>query len=208
MAVSKELKNKVQSEISGLLVKYGNDVDFSVLYKKYTDQVPQSTFYRWTKAIHASGVPAQKAIRTAKKRANRKSAKKKTATKKYLARAAAAEVVEALPLAPDASIITGLTLNQMSEKLSTCMNELESLMAHAKNSEGKIRNARLLMQAIEGTRRTIDSSTRLMEMLWDIRRTEQFHKAIFNRLKERDPAFVELILTDLRQINKDWGIQV
>ncbi len=208
MAASKELKEQAQKEISALLEKYGKDGDFGTLYKKYSDEVPKSTFYRWVRSISASGVPAQKALRKAKKRVVRKAKKKNIKTKPELSLVVSQEVVEVLPMVPDASDIAGVSLTEMSRKLSWCMSELERIIEYSKSKDGSIRNAKMMMQAIEGIRRTIDSTTRLMEMLWDIRRTEQFHTAIFNRLKARDPEFVELILADLKQINADWGIQL
>lgn len=208
MAVSKELKEQAKKDIFDLLEKYGRDGDLPGLYLKYKDDIPKSTFYRWIRDVHASGAPVQKALRKAKKRVAKKARKKGIKEKADIVVEVAGEVVDALPVVPDAEDIAGVGLTEMSRKLAFCMTELERIIEYSKNAEGKIRNAKMMMQAIEGLRRTIDSTTRLMEMLWDIRRTEQFHKAIFNRLRERDPEFVELVLADLKQINADWGIQI
>ena len=207
MAVNKELRAEVQTEIAHLLEKYGRNYNFGDLYRKYEGRITQTSFYRWVKQIDDSGIPAQKAIRKAKKRVARKAKKKNIKTKPALAAEVATEVVEVLPAIPDASDIAGVSLTEMSRKLGWCMSELEKIIEFTKRKDGGIRNPKMQMQAIEGLRRTIDSTTRLMEMLWDIRRTEQFHRAIFNRLKERDPEFIELILTDLKQISKDWGFE-
>ncbi len=208
MAASKELRNQVKQEISALLEKYGKGYDFSGLYKRYSEQIPKTTFYRWVRVINGSGVPAQKALRKARKRAAHKAKKQGIADKPALATEVAEEVIKVLPLVPDASDIVDVSLTEMGRKLGWCMAELEKIIEYSKSKDGKIRNAKMQMQAIEGLRRTIDSATRLMDLIWDIRRTEQFHRAIFNRLRERDPELVELILGDLKRLNADWGIQL
>ena len=208
MAVNKELRAEVQAEIARLLEKYGRNYNFGDLYRKYEGQITQTTFYRWVKQIDDSGIPAQKAIRKAKKRVARKAKKRGITDKPALSTEVATEVVEVLPAIPDASDIAGVSLTDMSRKLGWCMSELEKIIEFTKRKDGGIRNPKMQMQAIEGLRRTIDSTTRLMEMLWDIRRTEQFQQAIFNRLRERDPELVELILADLKRLNADWGIQL
>ncbi|HFE38744.1 MAG TPA: hypothetical protein ENK06_10075 [Gammaproteobacteria bacterium] len=208
MAADKALRDEIQAEIAHLLEKYGRNYNFGDLYRKHKDQVAHTTFYRWVKQIDDSGIPAQKAIRKAKKRVARKAKKRGITDKPALVAEVATEVVEVLPAIPDASDIAGVSLTDMSHKLGWCMSELENIIEFTKRKDGGIRNPKMQMQAIEGLRRTIDSTTRLMEMLWDIRRTEQFHRAIFNRLSERDPELVELILADLTQLNADWGIQL
>lgn len=208
MAVPKPLKQKIQSEINDLLVKYGRDHDFGPVYKKYANEVAKSTFYWWVKSINDSGIPAQKAIRTAKKRAKRKAVRKKAVTKKALKKVVVAEVIEVLPALPDSTDTVGCSLIEMGQKLNTCMEEMEALMKHSKNDKGGIRNTRLLLQATEGLRRTIDSAAKLRESIWDVRRAELFMTALLNRLRHRDPEFIELVLGDIKQVNKDWGISV
>ena len=208
MAVNKALRAEVQAEIARLLEKYGRNYNFGDLYRKYEGRITQTTFYRWVKQIDDSGIPAQKAIRKAKKRVARKAKKRGITDKPALATEVATEVVEVLPAIPDASDIAGVSLTDMSRKLGWCMSELEKIIEFTKRKDGGIRNPKMQMQAIEGLRKTVDSVTRLMDLIWDIRRSQQFHQTIFNRLRERDPELVELILADLKRLNADWGIQL
>ena len=45
-------------------------------------------------------------------------------------------------------------------------------------------------------------STQLMEA----QKVDQFHRAILNRLKDRDPHLVEYILEDLEKLNAEWSV--
>ena len=206
MAVSKKVKTTCQDEIFALLEKYGKNADFASLYRKYSNDIPQSTFYRWVKKTHDSGIPARRAIKKARRRVKRKARDKGITDKSQLADTVSAEVVEVLPILPVSSDIVGISLLEAGKKLNNCIIEMESVIAYAKKEDGSIRNVRLLLQGAEGLRRTIDSAAKLSEALWDVRRTEQFFTALFNQLRHRDPELIELVLSDLKQINKDWGL--
>jgi len=204
MAVSNETRSEVQDRISRLLEQYGKDYNFTLLLAEYPD-VAKPTFYRWVNKIHSSGVPGQNAIRKARKRVKHKTKKEDIKT---VHQQAALAVVEQLPTPPTVHETHGMSLDQVAVELNRCIDNANKVVEYAKREDGQVRNAKLLLTASEHLRRTIETSARLMEMLWDIKRTEQFHQAIFRRLKERDPAFVELILNDLKQLNIDWGIDV
>ena len=204
MAVGNDTRDEVQARIAKLLEQYGKDYNFTLLLAEYPD-VPKPTFYRWINKIHSSGVPGQNAMRKARKRVKRKAKKDNI---QAVHQQVAVEVIEHLPATPTVQETHGMSLEQVALELNRCIENANKVVEYAKREDGKVRNAKLLLTASEHLRRTIETSARLMEMLWDIKRTEQFHQAIFRRLKERDPAFVELILSDLKQLNIDWGIDV
>ena len=89
--------------------------------------------------------------------------------------------------------------------LKECLADAEKLKAHALTDEGKIRNAKLLLQSSEHVRRTLETAARLQDSLIEVARVGQFHRAIFEMLREESPAFAERVVIRLRQLNVQWG---
>lgn len=206
MAVSKERKAQAHQEIFDLLEKYGKTYDFGPTYKNYADEVPRSTFYRWVRAIEATGAPIQKAMRKAKKRVKTKSKKHNTTDKKELSKIIAKEAIEVMPIVPDAKTIIGVSLEEMNLKLADCIREMDAVIGHSKTADGKIKNPRLLVQGVEVMRRIIDSSNKLIASSWERKRMQQYLDILFSLLEEVDPVVATEFVARLKQKNIDMGV--
>lgn len=162
----------------------------------------RSTIYRWVDVILASGKPGQHIAKAVER-----AAAARAATTPDPAVAAAGEVIERLPAVVrlDEMVRTEGTVPAI-ERLQKCIQIAEKVISHAETPEGAVRNARLLLQASEHLRRTIDSCVRLQEAVMEVSQVERFHQAIFDMLREESPTFAEKVLIQLRQLNVQWGV--
>jgi len=91
-------------------------------------------------------------------------------------------------------------------RIQSCIQHAEKIVAYCEMDDGKIRNPKLYLIASRHILEAMKAAANISHQLMDAQRLEQFHQAIFNRLKERDPVLVEQILDDLDQLNREWGV--
>lgn len=189
-----------------LLERYGTNYDWTELRAKYPS-VSKPTFYRWLKKLHTSGVPAQNALRKARKQVKRaaKRAGSVGAANEKMAR----QLHDQLPVAPSVEDLCRVSMPELIACIKECIDDAQRLKRHAQAADGdKIRNARLYLNASEQLRKCIETATRLSETMYEIQRVETLFNVFFERVKSRDPEVVKLILEDLRRLNCELGIQV
>lgn len=215
--IDPERRKKVKAKIFAVLERQGykaTGFTWAEMMEKYPD-IPKPTFYRWVKTLHERGAPAQNAIRQARKRRSRSAERKARQQSEYRARRdkdknleAVAENLPVIPDIQDPETARNYSITDLLDRLGGCVTRAELLEQHALGDDGKVRNAKLLLQASEHMRKTADTIAKLHAMLWDVQRTEMLHRAIFRHLSRRDPTLVRDILADLRAVNMEFGIRV
>lgn len=180
-------------------------------------EVATTTFYRYVALVKKHGVPPP----SPKQRGNARETKRQL---KIKARAPPKETIpleeevavadaEVLPLRllegtiPTLNEVMGFGLFDVARKLEKCIATAERVMEVC-TKDDSISNPDLLLRASNHLRQSVESSAKIMEMAWDVKRTEAFHYAIFRRIKDRDPELVKLILEDLRAVSLEMGMVV
>ncbi len=200
--VSRETKQAVQKRISDALTQFGRRYDFAEILGDYPE-IPKSTFYRWVRQIEASGVPA----------ANAKAAITKAVCADIAAFGSEETVINGdieaisgrLPSEVHPGNLTGLQICEIAKRLHDCIKSADKIQKYALTSNGEVRNPKLLLLSSEHIRKTIETASKVTSQLFNFQATEQFHKAIFDRLGERDPTFVRQVLDDLTALNNSWA---
>lgn len=216
--LSKQDTKRLVMEAIAAQLRDGSGESWDALRATFSG-VATTTFYRYVALVKQHGVP----VLNPKQRANERQAKRKARSKPpalaiengEVTSGAAQKVThaEVLPLRPVDSTRLGLNevmgfgLFDVARKLDACITTAEKVMATCNTKEG-ITNPDLLLRASTHLRQSVETSAKLMEMVWDIRRTEAFHYAIFTRLKGRDPELVKLILEDMRAVSVEMGMVV
>jgi hypothetical protein len=197
----KYLKNNAFQDITDIIVTNGGSAkQFRALRDEKYSGVPESTWYRWVRTVKDSGVTAKlSALRVKRKAGGR-------ATANDVDASVAKEAVKHLPVkvTPDDIIPSGFL--KVMDQIQLCMLRAEKVVQHCEADSGKIRNPKLYLQASRHILDAMKTASYISNQLMEAQRVEQFHQAILNRLKERDPIFVEEILEDLERLNQEWGI--
>lgn len=200
MSVDRETKEAAQRDIVQALQNHGTDYDWTFLRAKYPE-VPKPTFYRWVQKVQGSGAYVAAAAKEIKKTAPRR-AKKATQNAEKLA----ARVVDQLPPAIRPEDVASTGFISVAEKINQCMQHADKVLALCEVEDGRIRNPKLYLQASKHMLSAMETAAKITAVLMDANRLEQFHRAIFERLRYRDPEVVALILEDLQALNAQWGI--
>jgi hypothetical protein len=165
----------------------------------------QATLYRWTKAIIASGKPAEHLKGKVKAAAKRRA--KRTADP---ASEAAREVVKALPAPLDVAAAIAPAAPETGvpflDELKGCLARGHKMVDHSLAEDGKLRNAKVFLQGSEHIRRTIETIARVQDGLLQTNQIKRYHQVMFDALRRESPEVVERILIQLRQLNLAWSV--
>jgi hypothetical protein len=91
------------------------------------------------------------------------------------------------------------------EKLHDCIKTAEDVLAHAKTPEGKVRNSKLMLQAAENLRRSIETGSKIAEMLVRADKIEQFNRAVIEEIAKVSPELAEQVALRLSQLASSWA---
>ena len=160
----------------------------------------QATLYRWIDQILASGSPEQHLARVVEMAAADRVAKEASP-----GAGVAAEVRSKLPATVKIEHIATAGVVPVIDRLNTCLAASEQLMAHARNDEGKVRNARLLLAASEHLRRCIDTAARITDTLMRADKIERYHSALIEEIAAESPSTAERILLRISRLTAAWG---
>lgn len=201
---NRELQAEVEAAVLAELERVGPaDFNRAEIFRQFEDRnVARSTVYRWVDGVLKSGRGGAHLTKVVKK-----AAEKRAKRSPDPAADAAREVVEeVLPPIPKPTDFGGAGVVPMVDRLSACIKVAEELMAHARTEDGKPRNAKLLLNASDHLRRSVETVVRLQEAMMQVMHVERFHEAVFQVLREEKPELVERVLLRLRQINAQYGM--
>jgi hypothetical protein len=116
----------------------------------------------------------------------------------------AAEVVEKLPVRVSIADVSGTSIPLLS-KIQTVIADVDAVVVYAKTADGKIRNARLLLQASDTLRRAFETALKLAEAMHEVDQVDRFHTIILEEIGELSPDTAEAILQRVGQISAEWG---
>ncbi len=206
MAVSSEIKARAFKAIALEIERVGTLSDRRALHAPFSNDVPESTFYRWCDAVLKSGAPVEKASRKIKRSAvARKSAPKPTREQR---KQAVVELDAELPAVVTLADLQTDGFAGVASRIDSCINHAERVLKACEKDDGRIVNPKLYLQASTHILRSMDTASRVVGMLMDAERTRKYNEIMLRRIAARDPEVVRLILADMRALNEQLGVSI
>jgi hypothetical protein len=168
--------------------------------------VHRASLYRWYDEYLESGKPGQhitKQVRAAVQARAERAAEAGTDVMDE----AAAELQAMLPdvLRPEDLIGGADTAIDIMAKLRTIIAGFEQLVAHSKTTDGKIRNARLLIASLAELRKTLETAVRFHEAMFEVSQVERMHEAMIAEIRMESAELAERVLRRMAKLAAAWG---
>jgi hypothetical protein len=200
---ARELRAELETAMLGEAEHVGPDgFDRAAVVSRFMDRgVSRPTIFRWAAEIVNSGRLGQHVTRKIREAAEERASRSADA-----ARDAAEEVMAKLPptmTVGDMVSSPGRTIDVI-ERLKQCIAVADQVIKYARTDSGGVRNSRLLIQASEHLRRSLDTAARLQRAIYEMGEVEKFHQAIFDIIKEEAPEAAERLLMRLEQNCAAW----
>lgn len=159
----------------------------------------RSTLYRWVAELLASGRPGQRLASKV-----REAAAERAARTPDPAAEVAAEVAAKLPAPVRVDEVVGTGPIPVIDHLRKCTKAADDVIAYARTTEGRVRNAKLLLTASEHMRRTIETAARLYEAMRSVNQVDAFHAAIIEEIARESPEVAGRILERVAVLSNQW----
>ena len=174
----------------------------AAVVQRFVDRgLKRSTTYRWLDAAEKSGLLGQQ-VGEALRQRTPLAAEDPDPTGDI---AAANQMLAKLPQIANFGDITGQEPIRFADALRECITAARDIMRHARDSEGKVRVPKTLMQGSDLLRRSIETASRILEKVHEIQRVEQFHKIIIEEIRTVDAEAAMRILERIDVISREWG---
>lgn len=85
----------------------------------------------------------------------------------------------------------------MLAHLQRCIADVEAVRNVALHPDGRVRNARLMLQAAEALRKSLETALRLQQAMADLASLEKFHRAIIDVITKESPELAQRVLRRL-----------
>lgn len=169
--------------------KHGDNFERSALVQDFVDRgVSQSTCYRWVDAILTRGRVQR-----------RQPAISPVVAHVALPADPAVEIAAKLPAVPSADDVATLGLLPVLQLLRESIEIAQDLIKHSRGSDGKVRNARLMLAGSEHLRRAVETAAKLNDTVAAQQEMQQFHRVVLEEVGLEAPALQERILRRIRR---------
>jgi hypothetical protein len=187
---SHPLRFEFETALLAYIQSKGEDFERSALVQSYVDRgVSQSTVYRWVDTVLANMAV---------------SPSKASATPQRTLGAPAVDdhplVVEKLPPLPEVDGVGSDNLIPVMDLLRDCVEQARNLMEHARNPDGTIRNARLLLHGSQYLVRAAETGAKLNATIGAQQEMEQFQAVLMEEVSTEVPEVQQRILIRLRRV--------
>ena len=90
------------------------------------------------------------------------------------------------------------------ERLQTCLAAAERVLAYASTEDGKVRNAKLTLQASEHLRRCLDTAARISDTIARAETIGEFNQAVVDAVVDEVPEAADRILARIERTARLW----
>lgn len=204
MPTDSGLRAEVEDAVLAELARVGRvALDKAAIVKRFADRgASRATLYRWVEGPLASGEGGQHVARSIRQAAEARAREPDPPA----AVAAAAEATLPVVVRPDDIASSGTIA--VIDRLVRCIEVAEQVIQYARNPDGTVRSARMLLAASDHMRRNLETANRLQESLRQVAEMDRFHRAIVGVVEEvarEHPEIGELIVTRLAALAGQWG---
>jgi hypothetical protein len=196
------LRAEVEAAVLADITKLGPD-QFSKadVVRRFMERgASRATLFNWVNAVLDSGKPGQHVARIVKEAAKARAARTPEPAKEV-----AGEIATMLPVrvSVDEVVKGGGTL-KVIDKLNSIVADLDALVLYAKNPEGGIRNARLLLAASRELRGCVETGLKLYQAMREVGQVDRLQEAMLDEIEKLSPETAEAIYRRMDQIASQW----
>jgi hypothetical protein len=196
------LRAEVEAAVLADITKLGPD-QFSKadVVRRFMERgASRATLFNWVNAVLDSGKPGQHVARIVKEAAKARAARTPEPAKEV-----AGEIATMLPVrvSVDEVVKGGGTL-KVIDKLNSIVADLDALVLDAKNPEGGIRNARLLLAASRELRGCVETGLKLYQAMREVGQVDRLQEAMLDEIEKLSPETAEAIYRRMDQIASQW----
>ncbi len=155
----------------------------------------RASLFRWAQDLFDSGRAAA-AIEQVVRRAGEEEALRSEDPAADAGRAITAMLPR--PVTPDDIIGRG-ALDAIAY-IRQCIQTALDVAEHARGPDGRPRNPRLLLQATDSLRKTLETATRLQHAMRDLQSIEEFHRHVLAEVAKESPDTVRRIVRRLERL--------
>jgi hypothetical protein len=197
-----ELRSEIEVAVTEEMKKLG-PTGFSkdAIVKRFLNRgTTRSSIYRWVNAALATGRPGQAASRAIKEaaaiRVARASGSGNDVTR---------EIAAHMPMVVRLEDATGTATVKVIAELGMVITDLEALVAHAKDSDGRIRDPFLILRASDRIRACLETALKIYRATRDVDNVDKLHAAIIEEIAREAPETAERILRRVRTLAAQWA---
>lgn len=200
----KALQAEVEAAVIAELKRVGpEELNKAELARRFEGRGPsRATLYRWIDGPLKSGAAGQELVREVKAAAQERA--KAPDPPKAAVQAAAPR----LPAVVTVDDVASSGVIPVIERLTTCIGVADQVITYARNADGTVRSAKILLAASEHMRRSLETAAKLQQAIAATARVDEFHGAVLELLEgvARDhPEAAEAIISRLGQLSARWG---
>lgn len=199
MSGAASLRQDFEAALLAEIERVGIDaLDRGAVVRRFASpEASQRTLYRWCADLVDSGRAGQHlaAVLTA-------AAAARAARSAAPAADAAREAVAAMPTIATPATIVGTSPVGLVENLGEAIRCVNQVMTHARDAEGKVRNAKLLLTASGTLSRCLDTAIRLYAAMHQHSALEAFHASVLAEVAAESPATAERIVARLKRLGE------
>ena len=203
MKCDPSLRAEVEAAVLADITNLGPD-QFSKadVVRRFMDRgASRATLFNWVNAVLASGKPGQHVARIVKEAAEARAARTPEPAKEV-----AGEIATMLPVrvSMDEVVKGGGGTLKVIDKLNSIVADLDALVLYAKNPEGGIRNARLLLAASRELRGCVETGLKLYQAMREVGQVDRLQEAMLDEIEKLSPETAEAIYRRMDQIASQW----
>ncbi|MCB5944253.1 hypothetical protein [Acidocella sp. KAb 2-4] len=198
-----------QAALAAARVTGWKHVDRASLVARFIDRAPQSSIYRWiaeAKKQPLARTPKEMLTDARSGDAGTVGSVVREIQERVVPPSAAARVPPPLPLALPLPTLdeTAAAVVPVMALVCQCIQAGQDVIAKARGVDGEVRNARLLLQAAENLRRSLETAVKLQEAIQDGAEVDEFHRVVLAEVAKADPATAARIRTRLLEVNASY----
>jgi hypothetical protein len=177
-------------------------LDRAALVAEFKGRAGRSTLYRWLSEI--DGAPLDRTVGEMIQDARAGC----RAGVESVAGEVKARALVPIPMAPSiGDCFAAVTPAHIIENLHRLLSASTDVMARSRDSAGAVRNGKMLLQAAEQMRRSLETAVKLQEAISDGLRVEAFHRTLLDEVAKLDPAAAARIVARLSDVNDSWAVR-
>ena len=116
-----------------------------------------------------------------------------------------ARAIVAFPTPPTVGeCFAAVTPAHIIENLHRLLSASTDVMARSRDSAGAVRNGKMLLQAAEQMRRSLETAVKLQEAITEGLQVDAFHRVLIEEVGKLDPAAAGRIRARLVDVNDSW----
>lgn len=193
-----EIRTAALNDITREMVKYGQDRDWSILWRSKYSAVKKPTWYRWVNEVKGDGVAGRKAAKAVKAKAKRDS---QLLSQKNIVQ----ELSDTLPEIVRPGDIANTGIIAVMDEINKAISRANRVIDICETADGRIRNPKMYLAASKHSLEALRTAAQVADQLMNAQKADRFLTAVFDCINDVDRELAERIVVRMRDLNDSWG---